>query len=96
MNIKPLGDNLLVRMIDREPVTRGGIVLADNAKEKPQEAEVLAVGTGRYIDGVKVLPEVAVGDTVLLNKYAGAEVKIKGEKFMIVREIEVLAIIEGE
>lgn len=94
MNIKPLGDNLLVKMIEAEPVTKGGIVLPDNAKERPQEAEVLAVGSGRYIDGQKVQLEVKAGDKVLVSKYAGTEVKVEGEKYTILRESDVLAIIE--
>ena len=94
MNIKPLGDNLLVKMIESEPVTKGGIVLPDNAKERPQEAEVLAVGSGRYVDGQKIALEVKAGDKVLVSKYAGTEVKVEGEKYTILREADVLAIIE--
>lgn len=94
MNIKPLGDNLLVKMLESEPVTKGGIVLPDNAKERPQEAEVLAVGSGKYLDGQKVALEVKVGDKVLVSKYAGTEVKVEGEKYTILRESDVLAIIE--
>jgi len=93
MNIKPLGDTLVVKMLESETMV-GGVIIPDNAKEKPQEGEVLAVGSGRYIDGVKVPLEVKVGDRVLVSKYGGSEVKYKGEKFTILREAEVLAILE--
>ncbi len=93
MNIKPLGENLLVKLVENEQKTKGGVILPDNAQEKPQEAKVLAVGSGAWVDGKRVPLEVAVGDTVLFSKYAGTEVKVEGEKYLILRESDVLAVI---
>lgn len=93
--IKPLGDRLVVKQLPSEEVTKSGIVLPDTAKEKPQQAEVIAVGPGRVLDNGQRQPmEVKVGDKVLYSKYAGNEVKIDGEEYLILREIDVLAIIE--
>lgn len=92
--LSPLGDRVVVRPSAREEVTRSGIVLPDTAKEKPQEGEVIAVGPGRVLDnGERMAPEVKVGDTVLYSKYAGTEVKVDGEEWLIVRESDVLAIV---
>lgn len=79
MNIKPLGDRIVIKVLEKEEKTKGGIVLPDTAKEKPQKGEVLAVGSGEIIDGKKVPLEVKVGDKVIFSKYAGTEVKLDDE-----------------
>ena len=90
--LQPLGDRLVVRPIEREEVTKGGIVLPDTAKEKPQEGEVLAVGPGRLTeDGKRVAMEVKVGDRVIYTKYGGTEIKIDDEELIILRESDILA-----
>jgi len=95
MAIKPLDDRIVIRSLDAEEKSAGGILLPDTAKEKPQKAKVLAVGTGRLTDEGKRIPlDVRVGDTVLFGKYAGTEVKWKGEDLKILRESEVLAVID--
>jgi chaperonin GroES len=92
--VRPLGDRILVRRVEEEEVQRGGIIIPDTAKEKPQQGEVLAVGPGRVTDDGKRLPiEVKVGDRILMGKYAGTEVKLDGEECLILREDDVLAII---
>jgi len=92
--LSPLGDRVVVRPSAKEEVTRSGIVLPDTAKEKPQEGEVIAVGPGRVLDnGERMTPDVKVGDIVLYAKYAGTEVKVDGEEWLIVRESDVLAIV---
>ena len=91
--VKPLGDRLLIRPEDREATTASGLVLPDTAKEKPQEAEVVAVGPGKLDSGARVEPELKKGDKVLIGKYSGTEVKIEGEEFLIMREEDVLAIV---
>jgi len=95
MNIKPLGDRVLIKQIDSEEVTKGGIVLPDTAKEKPQEGEVLAVGPGKMLDNGQRAPmEVKVGDRVLFAKYAGSEIKQGGEEYMILNsERDILAVL---
>ncbi|NLK08884.1 MAG: co-chaperone GroES [Firmicutes bacterium] len=90
MQIKPLGDRLVVKVIEQEETTKSGIVLPDTAKEKPQEGEVMAVGPGRYENGNLVPMHVKQGDRVLFAKYAGTEVKIGGEEYLIMRETDVL------
>ncbi|MBN1367553.1 MAG: co-chaperone GroES [Dehalococcoidales bacterium] len=91
--MQPLADRLVVKPIAREEVTKGGIVLPDTAKEKPQEGEVLAVGPGRMTeDGKRIPMDVKVGDVVLYSKYGGTEIKIEGEELMILRESDVLAV----
>jgi chaperonin GroES len=93
-NIRPLGDRIVVRAVEEEEQVRGGIIIPDSAKEKPQEAEVVAVGNGRRNDDGKVIPlEVKVGDRVIISKYGGTEVKIDGESFTILRESDVLGIL---
>ncbi|PWI56666.1 co-chaperone GroES [Sulfoacidibacillus thermotolerans] len=92
--IKPLGDRIVLRMVEREEKTSSGIVLPDSAKEKPQEAEVVAVGPGRYEDGKLVAVDVKVGDRVIFSKYAGTEVKYDGTEYLIVRESDILGVIE--
>jgi chaperonin GroES len=90
--LQPLGDRLVVRPIEREEVTKGGIVLPDTAKEKPQEGEVLAVGPGRLSeDGKRIAMDVQVGDIVIYAKYGGTEYKIEGEEVIILREGDILA-----
>ncbi|MGI6603572.1 MAG: co-chaperone GroES [Firmicutes bacterium] len=93
--LKPLGDRIVVKAISAEEKTKGGIVLPDTAKEKPQEGEVVAVGTGRLLEnGQRVAPEVKVGDRVIYAKYGGTEVKLDGEEYLVLRESDVLAIVE--
>lgn len=96
LKIKPLADRLVVKPLEQEEVTPSGIVLPETAKEKPQKGEVLAVGPGaRNDDGDHVALEVSVKDTVLFAKYAGTEIKMDGEKVLILRESDILAILEG-
>ncbi|MGE5580651.1 MAG: co-chaperone GroES [Bacillota bacterium] len=91
--LRPLADRVVVKPIQAEEKTKGGIVLPDTAKDKPQEGEVIAVGPGRVLDnGTKLAPEVKVGDRVIYSKYSGSEVKIEGEEYLIVRESDILAV----
>jgi chaperonin GroES len=91
-NIKPLGDRVLVKPMAKEEITKGGIVLPDTVKEKPQEGEVLAVGLGKNSDkGVRIPMEVKLGDIVLYAKYDGTEIKLDGEDLIILRESDILA-----
>ncbi|HLT58839.1 MAG TPA: co-chaperone GroES [Limnochordales bacterium] len=93
MKLVPLGDRVVVKPIEQEEKTKGGIVLPDTAKEKPQEGEVLAVGSGRLLEnGERVPLEVKVGDRVVFAKYGGTEVKLNGETYTILRESDILAI----
>jgi chaperonin GroES len=92
--IKPLGDRVVIEALDQEEKTASGIVLPDTAKEKPQEGKVVAVGSGTLKDGERIPLEVKVGDRVIFSKYAGTEVKIDGRELLIMRESDVLAIIE--
>ncbi|MDM7915834.1 MAG: co-chaperone GroES [Candidatus Eisenbacteria bacterium] len=95
MKIRPLGDRLLVKRIEETEETRGGIIIPDTAKEKPMQGEVIAIGPGRTLDDGKVQKlEVKEGDRVLMSKYAGTEVKIDGEEYLILREDDVLGIIQ--
>ena len=95
MNLKPLGDRIVVKVINHEEKTKGGIVLPDTAKEKPTEGEVISVGTGKVLENGQKLPlEVKVGDRIIFSKYAGTEVKLDGDDFVIFSERDVLAIIE--
>jgi chaperonin GroES len=92
VNLQPLGDRVVVKPIEREEVTKSGIVLPDTAKEKPQEGKVLAVGPGRLSeDGKRIAMDVAVGDVVIYTRYGGTEVKIDGEELIILRESDILA-----
>ena len=92
IKIKPLADRLVVKPIEREEVTKGGIVLPDTAKEKPQEGEVLAVGPGRLSeDGKRIAMDIKVGDIVIYSKYGGTEIKIDDEELVILRESDILA-----
>jgi len=93
MKLVPLGDRVVVKPIEQEEKTKGGIVLPDTAKEKPQEGEVLAVGSGRLLEnGQRVPLEVKVGDRVVFSKYGGTEIKLNGETYTILRESDILAI----
>ena len=94
MNIKPLGDRVVIKMLESEETTKGGIILAGTAKEKPQMAEVLAIGPGAVEDGKAIPMEVKVGDKVLMSKYAGTEVKIDGNEYIILSQKDILAIVE--
>ena len=95
MKIKPLNDRIVVRRIDEEEKTPGGIIIPDTAREKPQEGEVLAVGAGKTGgDGRRIPPDVKVKDRVLFSKYAGTEIKIDGVEHLIMREDDILAIVE--
>ena len=94
MKFRPLHDRVVVRRIEEDERTRGGIIIPDTAKEKPQQAEVVAVGPGRVTDeGKRVALEVKAGDKILMGKYSGTEVKIEGDEFVILREDDVLAVI---
>jgi len=93
LNLKPLGDRVVIKVIPQEEKLASGIVLPGNAKEKPQEGEVVAIGTGRILDNGTRLPmEISVGDMVIYSKYAGSEVKVEGEEYLILSEKDILAI----
>lgn len=94
MKLVPLGDRVVLKQLVAEETTKSGIVLAGQAKEKPQEAEVIAVGPGGVVDGKEVKMEVSVGQKVIYSKYAGTEVKLEGEEFIIVRQSDILAVVE--
>jgi len=96
MNIKPLGERIVIKVLESEEKTKSGIVLPDTAKEKPQMGKVLAVDTGKLLEnGQRVALEVKVDDKVLFAKYAGTEVKIDGEEYMVLKESDILAIVAG-
>ena len=96
MNIRPLHDRIIVQRLDEGEQRVGGIIIPDTAKEKPQQGKVIAAGNGKTTDEGKRIPlDVAAGDTILFGKYSGQEIKLEGEEYLIVREDEVLAIIEG-
>ncbi|MGI6298594.1 MAG: co-chaperone GroES [Saccharofermentanales bacterium] len=94
MTIKPLGDRVVIKMSESEETTKSGIVLPGSAKEKPQIAEITAVGPGGVIDGKEIVMEVKVGDRVLISKYAGTEIKIDNVEYTILRQSDILAIVE--
>jgi chaperonin GroES len=95
MKIKPLGDRILVKRIKEEERTKGGIIIPDTAKEKPQEGKVVSVGKGKYSDDGKLIPiEVKAGDRILFGKYSGSEFKHEGEDLLILREDDILGIID--
>ncbi|HXO18781.1 MAG TPA: co-chaperone GroES [Thermoanaerobaculia bacterium] len=97
MNIRPLHDRVLVKRIEQEEQVRGGIIIPDTAKEKPQEAEVIAVGPGKLTDDGKRNPmDVKAGDRVLMGKYSGSEIKIDENEYVILREDEILAVVNGK
>ncbi|MBI5583074.1 MAG: co-chaperone GroES [Deltaproteobacteria bacterium] len=96
MKIRPLNDRVIVQRIAEEEVTKGGIIIPDSAKEKPQEGKVIAVGTGKVLEnGTKLPMDVKVGDKILFGKYAGTEIKIEGEELLMMREDDILGLIEG-
>ncbi|MCD8356383.1 MAG: co-chaperone GroES [Clostridia bacterium] len=94
MKLKPLSDRVVIKMTEAEETTASGIFLASSAKEKPQIAEVLAVGPGGIVDGKEVVMQVKVGDKIITSKYSGTEVKIDGEELIIVRQNDILAVVE--
>jgi chaperonin GroES len=94
MKVRPLHDRLVVRRIEEKETMKGGIIIPDTAKEKPQEGEVIAVGNGKVLDsGTKIPMDVKAGDKVLFGKYSGTDIKVDGEEYLILREDEVLAVI---
>ena len=94
MSIKPLADRVVIKMVEAEETTKSGIILAGSAKEKPQMAEVVAVGPGGTVDGKEITMYIQVGDKVLTSKYSGTEVKLDGTEYTIVRQSDILAIVE--
>ena len=95
MKLVPLGDKIVLKQLEAEEKTKSGIVLPGQAKEKPQEAEVIAVGPGGNIDGKEVVMQVKTGDKVIYSKYAGTEVELVGEEYIIVKQNDILAIVEA-
>lgn len=96
VKVRPLHDRILIRRIEEKESVKGGIIIPDTAKEKPQEGEVIAVGNGRKTEDGKVIPlDVKAGDHILFGKYSGTEIKIEEEEYLILREEEVLGVIEG-
>jgi chaperonin GroES len=94
MNLRPLHDRILVRRLEEQESVRGGIIIPDSAKEKPQQAEVVSVGAGKLLeDGKRATPDVKAGDRILFGKYSGAEVKIDGQEYLILREDEILGVL---
>jgi chaperonin GroES len=94
MKLRPLGDRILVKRIKEEEKTKGGIIIPDTAKEKPQEGKVVAVGKGKFEDGKLIAPEVRAGDKILFGKYSGSEIKLEGDDLIVLREDDILGIIE--
>ncbi|WP_035293830.1 co-chaperone GroES [Clostridium sp. KNHs214] len=94
MNIRPLGDRVVIKRLEAEETTKSGIVLPGSAQEKPQMAEIVAVGPGMYKDGQKIEMEVKVGDKVIFSKYSGNEVKFEGEEYTILKQEDILAVVE--
>lgn len=94
MNVKPLFDRVVIKDVETEETSRGGIILTSSAKEKPQYANIVAVGPGGLVDGKEVSMQVSVGQKVIYSKYAGTEVKIDGEELKIIRQSDILAIVE--
>ena len=96
MKIRPLGDRVIVKPAEEKEMKKGGIIIPDTAKEKPQEGKIVAVGKGKLNDDGKVVPlDVKVGDKILFGKYSGSEVKLNGEEHLIMREEDILGVIEG-
>lgn len=94
MNIKPLGDRVVIKKLEAEDKTKSGIVLPSQAKEQPQVAEVVAVGPGGLVEGKEVKMEVKIGDKIIFSKYAGTEIKHEGEEYTILRQNDILAVVE--
>jgi chaperonin GroES len=96
MKVRPLGDRVLVKRIDEEEKTKGGIIIPDTAKEKPQEGRVMAVGSGKTLEDGKLVPlEVKAGDKILFSKYSGNDIKLDGQEHLILRESDILGVLEG-
>ncbi len=94
MNVKPLGDRVVIKNVETEETTKSGIVLPGSAKEKPQLAEIIAVGPGGNVDGKEITMQVEVGQKVIYSKYAGTEVKLDGQEMILVRQNDILAVVE--
>lgn len=94
MKLRPLGDKVVLKQLVEEETTKSGIILAGAAKEKPQQAQVIAVGPGGMVDGKEIAMQVKAGDMVIFQKYAGTEVKLDGEEFIVVKQSDIVAIIE--
>ena len=95
MNLRPLHDRILVRRLEEKEAMRGGIIIPDTAKEKPQQAEVVAIGSGKLLeDGQRASIDVKAGDRILFGKYSGSEIKLDGDEYLILREDEILAVLE--
>ena len=94
MNIKPLGDRVVIKKLEAETTTKSGILLTGTAKEQPQEAEVVAIGPGAMVEGKRVPMDVVAGNKVLYSKYAGTDVKVDGEEYIILKQDDILAIVE--
>lgn len=94
MKLRPLGDRVVLKQLEAEETTKSGIVLPGNAQEKPQQAEVVAVGPGGVIDGKEVTMQVKEGDKVIYQKYAGTDVKLDGEEFIVVKQSDIVAVVE--
>nr|WP_295975154.1 co-chaperone GroES [uncultured Bacillus sp.] len=93
--LKPLGDRIVIELVESEEKTASGIVLPDSAKEKPQEGKIIAVGSGRVLEnGERLAPEVSVGDRIIFSKYSGTEVKFDGKEYLILRDSDILAVVE--
>lgn len=93
MNVRPLSDRVLVKRLEEEETTKGGIIIPDTAKEKPQQGKVVAIGDGKLLDnGTRITPAVKVGETVLFGKYAGTEIKVEGEEYLILREDDIFGV----
>jgi chaperonin GroES len=96
MKIRPLYDRIVVKRIEEQETVRGGIIIPDSAKEKPQEGEVVAVGNGKRLEDGKLVPlDVKVGDRILFGKYSGSDIKLDGEEYMIMREDEILGVLDA-
>ena len=97
MNFRPLHDRILIKRIEEKETAKGGIIIPDSAKEKPQEGEVIALGNGKKTDDGKIIPlDVKAGDRILFGKYSGTEIKVDNEDFLILKEEEVLGVVEGK
>jgi chaperonin GroES len=97
MNLRPLHDRVLVRRLEEKEAMRGGIIIPDSAKEKPQQAEVMAVGSGKLTDdGLRLAVDLKAGDRILFGKYSGSDIKIDGEEYLILREDEILGVLGNE
>jgi len=97
MNLRPLHDRVLVRRLEEQETKRGAIIIPDSAKEKPQQAEVMAVGGGKLLeDGSRAVPDVKAGDKILFGKYSGSDIRIDGDEYLILREDEILGVLSNE